>query len=298
MASGAVASFTRRGRALRGPVAARLNVWVVLSLPGVAFLLAFFVVPLIGMVVRSFTDPSPRNYAVFAESSLYGRVLWTTIWTSLLVTVLCLLIAYPYAYAMHIAGAKLRAVLIAFVLVSMWSSLLVRTYAWTVLLQDTGLVNDALRKLRVVDEPLPLIRSTFGVVIGMTQILVPFMVFPIYALMRRIDPDLVRAAANLGATPRKAFRRVFLPLSIPGVLAGCLLVYVLAMGFYITPALLGGPQNRLFGQLIADQVNVLLRFGVASALSVILMGVTFLVLAIGSRAVSVRATLGFEGREL
>lgn len=293
-----MAQAATHGMAAVPRVRLRWNIWVLLSLPGVLFLIVFFLVPLVGMVVKSFTDPSPANYTVLTESGIYGRVLWTTIWTSLVVTAVSLVLAYPYAYLMYRVGSKVRVVLIAVVLISMWSSLLVRTYSWTVLLQDTGVVNDFLRWLGVIDEPLTLIRSTTGVVIGMTQILLPFMIFPIYAAMTRIDSSLLVAAASLGAPPRRAFRRVFAPLTLPGVAAGVLLVFVLATGFYITPALLGSPQNALFGQLIADEVSVLLRFGVAAALSVVLMAVTFAVLALGSRVVSVKATLGYEGGNL
>jgi putative spermidine/putrescine transport system permease protein len=267
---------------------------MLLTLPGVVFLIAFFVVPLASMLIRSLTDPSPRNYSVFTSSPLYGRVLFTTFWTSLLVAAVCLVIAYPYAYAIHIASRRLRVVLIATLLLSMWSSLLVRTYAWTVLLQDTGVINNALRSIGLIHGSIPLIRTTTGVVIGMTQVLLPFMVFPIYAAMRRIDDGLLAAAASLGARPLKVFQRVFFPLSLSGVLAGSLLVFVLSIGFYITPALLGSPQNEMFSGLIADQVNRFLDFGVASALSVVLIAATFLFLGIASRIVPAKSAFGLE----
>jgi putative spermidine/putrescine transport system permease protein len=273
---------------------ARLNIWTLLILPGAGFLILFFVVPLGGMLVRSLTDPSPKNYTVFTTSPLYGRVLWTTVWTSLVVALVCLVMAYPYAYALLIAGRRVRAVLISLLLLSLWSSLLVRTYAWTVLLQDTGVINDTLRNIGLISDPLPLIRTTTGVVIGMTQVLLPFMVLPIYAAMRRVDRDLLSAASSLGAPPWKVFQRVFLPLSLPGVLAGMLLVFVLSMGFYITPALLGSPQNAMFSELIANEISRNLNFGVASALSVILIVVTFAILAVASRFIRVRSAVGFE----
>ena len=129
-------------------------------------------------------------------------------------------------------------------LVPFWSSLLVRTYAWQVILRDTGLINSTLQGWGLIDQPLDLYQTTTGVLLGMTQILLPFMVLPLFTTMARIDPELTKAAANLGASPTRAFLRVFLPLSIPGVLAGSLLVFVLALGFYITPALLGSPQGH------------------------------------------------------
>jgi putative spermidine/putrescine transport system permease protein len=290
-------SGARTGLRRAGPRRGPLDAWAWLAVPGFLFLIAFFVVPLVRMGARSLTDPSPANYRVFLESPIYVRVLWTTIRTSLIVTGVCLLIGYPYAYVMHHAGPKTRAALTALVLVPFWSSLLVRTYAWTVLLQDTGVINSILQDLGLTTGPVQLMRNTLGVTIGMSHILLPFMVLPIWASMRRIDPDLVPAAESLGATPRKAFRRVFLPLSFPGVSAGCLLVFVLALGFYITPALLGSPQNAMFSELIVNMVSERLQFGVGSALAMTLLAVTLLLLWIGSRFVRLGDAIGYGGGE-
>lgn len=268
------------------------NGWTVLLLPGVVFLAAFFGFPLLEIALRSVNDPGPENYAVFLESPLYARVLGTTLRTAFIVTVVCLVLGYPYAYVMHQAGPRLAAVLAVAVLLPFWSSLLVRTYAWTVLLQDSGVINDILRQLGIVDEPLALMRNALGVTIGMTQILLPFMVLPIYAVMRRIDPDLTPAAASLGAPPFAAFRRVFLPLSIPGVLAGSMLVFVLALGFYITPALLGSPRDSMLSELIVNKVSQQLDFGVGSALAMVLLVVTLVLLWAASRFVRLRDAFG------
>jgi putative spermidine/putrescine transport system permease protein len=146
----------------------------------------------------------------------------------------------------------------------------------------------------LIDEPVALMRNTLGVTIGMSHILLPFMVLPIYATMRRIDPDLVPAAEILGARPVKAFRRVFLPLSTPGILAGCLLVFVLALGFYITPALLGSPQNAMFSELVVNMVSERLQFGTGSALAMTLLVVTLIMLLIGSRFVRFSEALGYQ----
>lgn len=282
-----------RGHGRAGSIRSPLDLWAWLAVPGLLFLVVFFLVPLARMGARSFTDPSPENYRVFLDSPVYVRVLWTTLRTSLIVTAVCLLIGYPYAYVMHHAGPKTRAALTVLVLVPFWSSLLVRTYAWTVLLQDSGIINSVLRDLGLIREPIQLMRNTLGVTIGMSHILLPFMVLPIWATMRRIDPDLVPAAESLGASPRAAFRKVFLPLSIPGVFAGCLLVFVLALGFYITPALLGSPQNAMFSELIVNMVSERLRFGVGSALAMTLLAVTLLLLGIGSRFVRLGEAIGY-----
>lgn len=275
----------------------RFNSWSLLVLPGLLFLVVFFVVPIAGMAIRSFTDPGPENYLVFAESPLYLRVLWTTIRTAAVVTVVCLLLGYPYAYVMLKAGPRLTGVLAGLVLLPFWSSILVRTYAWTVLLQDTGIVNSTLRNLGLITEALPLMRNDLGVAIGMGHILLPYMVFPIYAVMSRIDPDLVPAALSLGARPYRAFWRVFVPPSMPGVLAGGLLVFVLSLGFYITPALLGSPSNTMFSVLVVDEVSKKLEFGVGSALAITLLVVTLVLLWVGSRVVRVGDMLGYGGDE-
>jgi putative spermidine/putrescine transport system permease protein len=276
-------------RVPRGLRAGRLvNGWALLALPGLAFLLVFFGYPLLEMGIRSFTDPSPANYRIFVDSPVYSRTLVTTFQTAFLVTAVCLLLGYPYAYAMHQAGRTVAGVLAILVLVPFWSSLLVRTYAWTVWLQDSGVINSMLRRAGVIDQPLELMRNTLGVTIGMTHILLPFMVLPLYAVMRRIDPELTPAAASLGARPFAAFRRIFLPLSLPGVFAGSLLVFVLALGFYITPALLGNPQNAMISELIVRQVSQQLQFGIGAALGMVLLVLTLLVLGIGSRFVRLR----------
>lgn len=268
--------------------------WAGLLIPGVAFLLVFFVAPLAWIVVRSFTDPSPANYREFVDSSVFVRSLLLTLRTALLVTSVCLLLGYAFAYGMHHSGPKVRAMLLIVVFLPFWSSLLVRTYAWTVLLRDTGVVNYLLLKLGLIAEPLTLMRNTLGVVIGMTHVLLPFMVLPIYGAMRRVDRDLVPAAESLGARPLTAFRRVLLPLSLPGVFAGCLLVFVLAVGFYITPAVLGGARNPMFSQLIVTEVGALLKFGLGSALAVILLVVTLALVALGSRVVRLGRVFGYE----
>ena len=179
------------------------------------------------------------------------------------------------------------------VLLPFWSSLLVRTYAWTVLLQTTGVINSFLRGIGLIDEPIQLMRNTLGVQIGMSYILLPFMVLPIYAVMRRIDPDLTPAAAGLGAGPITAFRRVFLPLSLPGVFAGVLLVFVLALGFYITPALLGSPSNTMLSELIVLQIQRELKFGVGAALGMVLLALTLVLLAVASRFVRIGDAVGY-----
>ena len=192
----------------------RVNRWSVLALPAVVFLVAIFLIPLLAMALRSVTDPPGAglsNYQQFFEQQAYVRVLTNTFWIALLVTVACLLVGYPFAYLMTIVPGRVAGLLLIAVLLPFWSSLLVRTFAWQVLLRDTGVINRFLLDLGVISEPLTIIRTATGVILGMSHILLPFMVLPMYAVMRRIDPEFGRAAANLGASPASAFLRIFVP---------------------------------------------------------------------------------------
>jgi putative spermidine/putrescine transport system permease protein len=273
----------------------RADRWSLLVLPAVVFLGLFFLVPLVAMSVRSVTDPPGAglaNYEQFFGEAAYVRVLLNTFWIAALATVVCLAIGYPFAYLMTVVPGRLAGLLLIAVLLPFWSSLLVRTFAWQVLLRDTGIINRFLLDLGLIAEPLTLIRTTGGVIVGMSHILLPFMVLPLYAVMRRIDPEYGRAAANLGATPVAAFLRIFVPLSLPGVLAGCLLVFILALGFYITPALLGGLRDQMISQLIVQQIQQRLDWGFGTAMSVLLVGITLVILFVASRAIRLRDVFG------
>jgi ABC-type spermidine/putrescine transport system permease subunit I len=291
VAEGAERGIEQPGRK-RGPA---LDRWAVLVVPVVVFLVVFFVAPLVTMSLRSVTDPPDAglsNYVKFFDQAANLRVLTNTFWIALLSTLTCLVIGYPFAYLMTIVPDRVAGLLLIAVLLPFWSSLLVRTFAWQVILRDTGIINNFLLGLGIVEEPIALIRTTLGVIIGMSHILLPFMVLPIYAVMRRIDPEFGRAAANLGASPWRAFVRVFVPLTLPGVLAGALLVFVLALGFYITPALLGGLRDQMISQLIVQQVQQALDWGSASAMAVLLMAITFAILFVASRVVHLRDVFG------
>jgi putative spermidine/putrescine transport system permease protein len=256
--------------------------WFLMT-PGVVFLCVVFVVPLLIMVHRSVTDPSPTNYTKFFSSGIYLRALWFTIMMAFLVTIFALLISYPYAYVLTMtSNSTFRVILLFVVLMPFWSSLLVRTYAWTVLLRDTGIINTLLLKFHIIEQPIAFVGTSRGVVIGMTHILMPYMVLALYANMRKIPPNLVPAARSLGANRRRAFMKVFLPLSVPGIALGSLLVFVLGIGFYITPAILGG-RTVFFSLLIDSQIESLLNFGFGSALAIILLVVIVLIAGVGSR---------------
>lgn len=270
------------------------NRWAWLMLPALLFLAVFFVYPLVEILQRSVTEPELGlgNFAKFYQSSVFSTVLINTLRMSFFVMLFCLLIGYPYAYLMNASSDRMAGFLLIAVLVPFWSSILVRTYAWTVILQKTGIINTLLLNIGLIEEPLKLLRNFQGVVIGMTHILLPFMVLPVYAVMQRIDKDFVRAAESLGASPMRAFREIFLPLSLPGVYAGSLLVFVVALGYYITPALLGSPKETMMGTMVVQQVQQIRDWGMGSTLGVVLLVVTLLVLGIIGRIVNINEVLG------
>jgi len=247
------------------------------ALPAMAFLLVFYLLPMALLLLQSIEDGSLSAYEKALTDSLYVGVLIDTMLIAAYVSIACLLLGYPVAYLMASAPAPWPTVGIVFVLLPFWTSILVRTYGWMVLLGRNGIVNRALLELGVISDPLPLLNNTAGVLIGMVHVLLPYMVFPIYAVMRRVDPGLIAAAEGLGAPGWQIFRRVYFPLTLPGVLAGVTLVYILSIGFFITPALLGGGRVIMIAVLIEVQVRQFLNWGFAGALSAVLLAATLLV---------------------
>ncbi|NGO65774.1 ABC transporter permease [Rhizobium daejeonense] len=260
----------------------RLRGAIWLAAPAVLVLVAALAYPLSIVVWRSFVDPAPgiENYVWFFQSAVNRTVLQRTFVVAAWVTLVSLICAYPYAYAMTIVGKNLRLVLILCVLVPFWLSGVVRTLAWVILLQDSGVINSFLRNLGL--SPVKLIRTLPGVIIGMTQVLLPFMILPIYSVMKGIDTRLLQAARSLGAKPWKAFLQIYVPLSLPGVYAGAIIVFILSLGFYITPALLGGPRSTMLSSLVQNQVLSLLNWGRGGAMGVVLLVATFVLLAIAA----------------
>jgi putative spermidine/putrescine transport system permease protein len=242
--------------------------------PAILIVGVLFVYPVSWLIARSVTDPVPglQNFRHLIETSIYLKALWNTIIISGSVTLLCVLLGYPIAYTMAHASQRLRRLLIFVVLIPFWSSILVRTFAWMVLLQQKGLVNKTLIDyLGLIETPLTLIYNRTGVLIGMSHILLPFMILPLYSVLCRIEPSLTQAAASLGAPPLRNFVRVYLPMSLPGLIAGTVLVFVIGLGYYITPALLGGPGDTMIAQLIEMQIADFGNWGLAGALAVILL---------------------------
>lgn len=256
---------------------------VLLTVPAVLLLLVALGYPLAQVVLRSFTDPQPGldNYIWFFSRPVNLTVFWRTFEVSAWVTLLCLILGYPYAWMMTAVGPRMRMLMILCVLVPFWVSGVVRTLAWVILLQDSGVINRVIMALGF--EKLRLIRTQTGVIIGMTQVLLPFMIMPLYAVMRGIDLRLVQAAQSLGARPILSFLQIYLPLSLPGILGGAVIVFILGLGFYITPALLGGPRATMLSTLAQQQVLQQLNWGRGGAMGVILLVSTLLLLAVAAR---------------
>lgn len=246
-----------------------------LSVPALLAILIVVFLPIFWLSSLSFYNAagalSMENYARIFESALYRRTFVVTFQISIAVTVICVLLGYPLCYWLTKLPDRTAAILMVFVLVPFWTSVLVRTYAWLVLLQRNGIINSSLIWLGVIEEPLQLAHNLTGSIIGMVHIMLPFLILPLYAIMRGIDTDLVRAAVGLGSSPRKAFWHVFFPMSLPGLFAGIVLVFILSLGFYVTPALLGGGRVQMLAQRIESTITVYSNWGAASALGVVLL---------------------------
>jgi ABC-type spermidine/putrescine transport system permease subunit I len=235
---------------------------------------------------------SLEHYRRLLEQPSYARIFRVTFEVSLITTGICVLIGYPLAYLLSQAPRRVANLCMIAVLLPFWTSLLVRTYAWLVLLQRQGLINTWGRELGLWDEPLQLVHNLTGTLIGMVHIMLPFMVLPLLGTMRSIDRDLLKAAASLGATPSHAFRTVFFPLSLTGLLAGALIVFILCLGFYVTPAVLGGGKVIMVSNRIANDIELFFDWGAASALGVVLLVLTLLVLGVASRLVGLHRIIG------
>ena len=220
-----------------------------------------------------------------AAESVFRNVLARTLWISTVVTLACLLLGYPVALFIARQPPQRAALFLFLVLLPFWTSLLVRTVAWVVLLQREGILNNLLMSLGLVHEPLRMIFNRFAVYVAMVHVLLPFMVLPLFAVMKSISPSYERAAASLGAPPFTTFRRVFLPQTMPGIGAGCLMVFIQALGYYITPALVGGPHAQMISYFIAFYASRTVNWGMAAALSIMLLAATLALYAVYNRMI-------------
>lgn len=265
-----------------------------LTLPGVLIIGAIVVAPIVWLFWLSFRNANGftlEHYERLLHPS-YMLTLQTTFELSFLVTALCIVLGYPMAYLMTQVRQRMAALLMLFVLFPVWTSLLVRCYAWLVLLQRRGIVNNWLLDSGMIDSPLRLMHNFTGTTIGMVHIMLPFMILPLYASMRAISRDYMKAAANLGASPVQAFWQVFVPLSLPGLAAGIIIVFVLCLGFYVTPALLGGGRVMMWSMQIERNVTYYSDWGAASALGVVLLVMTVAILWLIGRVIGFDKMLG------
>ena len=262
-----------------------------LTVPYLVLVTALIVIPVGWLFYLSFIGRdgslSFENYERMVKSRAYIRIFITTFKISILTTIICATIGYPLAYFMSQLSRKWANICMVGVLIPFWTSLLVRTYAWLVLLQKKGLLNNIAIELGFITEPVKFVHNTTGTLIGMVHIMLPFLILPLYANMRAIDKDILKAAASLGATPTRAFWTVFFPMSLPGLLAGILIVFVLCLGFYVTPAILGGGKVIMAAMKISSNIELYFSWGAASALGVVLLVVTGLILFIASKLVSI-----------
>jgi len=269
---------------IRAAVAAT---WL-LMLPALLLLAVCFVLPLVHLIGLSLSSPAGpfAPYADLLGSAVYRTVFFNTFAFAVVVTIVALLLAFPLALAMSRLSRGVRALLFAAVLLPLWISVLVRTFAWMLLLETNGPINRLLLGAGLIGKPLALLFNHWGVLIGMVHVLLPYAVLPIYAALLRIDPGLLRASAGLGAGRFTTFRRVLLPQARAGVLTGASFVFLLSLGFFITPALLGGARDITLAMLIDSFVEEQLVWPLAGAASVVLLAATLAVLAIAGRSFS------------
>ncbi|MFT6372220.1 MAG: ABC-type spermidine/putrescine transport system permease subunit I [Gammaproteobacteria bacterium] len=266
-----------------------------LATPAVLAVIAIVVIPVGWLFYLSFTGSdgqfSLANYQRMIEYKSYARTFVTTFEVSILTTLICIMIGYPLAYFLAMLPERLAGFFMLAVLLPFWTSLLVRTYAWLVLLQKNGILNDLAMSIGLWDSPLKLVHNLTGTLIGMAHIMLPFLVLPLYGSMKKIQRDLMHAAANLGASPVQAFWKIYFPMSLSGMVAGSLIVFVLCLGFYVTPAVLGG--GRVV--MVATQITAILEhqfdWGAASALGVVLLVVTMIILTVATKLFKLDAAL-------
>jgi putative spermidine/putrescine transport system permease protein len=257
--------------------------WLLLA-PLAVYMAVFFLVPLADVAVMSVTEPRPTlaNYERVLTTALYQRVFVNTFVTAIIVTICCLIVGYPLAYLMANSKPRTAMLILLVVTMSFWTSFLVRTYAWMVLLGNNGPLIWLLGALGM-DQPPQLLFTRFSSTLAMVHILAPYMVMNIYSVMKKIDPTLIRSAESLGARGLSLFRHVYLPLTAPGIANGSVLVFVICLGFYVTPVLLGSPREQMIAGLIGNQVDEFLAFGMGSAMAMVLLLVTLVILTIYHR---------------
>lgn len=253
----------------------------------VTFLLVFMILPILDMFTKSVVDDNGFTWSYFKEffsKSLYAKILLNTIRLSLIIGLITIVLGYPVAYLMNRVGSVLRCIIMGCVQIPFWTSLLVRTYSWIAILQNQGVVNVVLQKLGIIKQPVQLLYNDAGVIIVMTYIMLPYMIFSISSVMGQIDKNVIIASRSLGAGKTMTFFRIFLPLSLPGIMSGFFIVFLNTMGYYIVPALVGGQKSQMFSQTIQNELSGVLNWNFASAISIILVMVTMMIVLVSKAA--------------
>lgn len=262
---------------------------VLLLVPAIAYLSVVFFYPLLKFFALSFKPYfSLTNYQHFFKTSVYMEVLLRTLFISAEVTFFCFILGYPVACLLAKVSTGKRNILLIFILLPYWTSILVRSFSWMIVLGTKGLVNSVLLNVGLITEPVKLMYTNFAVVVGMVHVLLPVMILPIYSVVVNIDQSLIKASLNLGASPVRTFWKVFFPLSLSGVWSGSLLVFIIALGFFITPSLLGGRESVMLSMLIEEQAEYILNLNFAATISIILMISTIILLLVFNRFIGMR----------
>lgn len=260
-------------------------------LPGAAVMVVLFFIPLLIVCAYSLLSRGPYGGVMGPWTldsyrrvfdSLYGLILWRSVWMAAVSTAICLVLGFPLALFIARAGRR-KTLLLNLVMLPFWTSFLVRTYAWMFLLRDTGLINSALLSLHIIRDPLPLLFNTGAVILGLVYGYLPFMILPLYASLEKLDPVLLDAAGDLGATPWNALWRVIVPLTRQGMAAGCLLVFIPCLGAYLTPDLMGGGKTVMIGTLVQNQFTAARDWPFGAAISLLMMALVLIVMRLLGR---------------
>ena len=250
--------------------------------------------PLLNILWLSLSDPEPglQNYSKLVESDTLARIMWTTIRICVITTGFSVILGYSVAYAMVHAYRREQSFMLTFLLVSFWISILVRTFSWLMLLWRKGLVNESLEVIGLISEPVAFMRNELGVLIGMVHYMIPYAVLPLLVNMQTLDQRVMSASRNLGASASQTFFRIYLPMTRPGIVASALLVFILSLGFYVTPAVLGGGKVLMVAEYISVQLLVTLKWGVAAMLAALMLAGVLVMLWIMSKFMKLSTVFG------
>jgi putative spermidine/putrescine transport system permease protein len=262
--------------------------------PFLVLVVCLYLGPLMNILWLSVSDPEPGlgNYANLFESETLPRIIWTTVRICIITTLLSVSLGYCLAYAMVHAYRKEQNMMLTFLLVSFWISILVRTFSWLMLLGRKGLVNEWLDAIGIISEPIAFMRNELGVLIGMVHYMVPYAVLPLLVNMQTLDQRVMSASRNLGATGAQTFFRIYLPMTKPGIVASVLLVFILSLGFYVTPAVLGGGKVLMVAEYISVQLLITLKWGIAAMLAALMLFGVLVMLWVMNRFMKLSTVFG------